>query len=257
MHVVNVEDTVLVLLECLFNQLKTFYSSYYTVIMSDTVSDCDTVSMDGGLYELALGPDMDGITDTVSKDELEPISEEDDGINVTINEVSKPLVKGPVPRKISSVVVAPKANQRTQAKLKNQSNNLVTRRNHKPIKAKGKKSKLVTGSLISMLSKASIDTNTYKKPTTNSSKRIRSPGKDQPEESPVRPHKVAKTQSSLTEADTNSGQISTVGSNQPVATGSKTSRPLTPYNVPSSYSEASTNKFKLCTEDGQPTIYTT
>lgn len=48
---------------------------------NDVPSDSDTVSMDGNLYDLALGTDIQNLTGT--DEEIEPLSDEEDGINVT------------------------------------------------------------------------------------------------------------------------------------------------------------------------------
>lgn len=50
--------------------------------MSNTGSKSDTISMVGNLFDLALGSDLDGLTDNEVQKELDDISEDDDNINV-------------------------------------------------------------------------------------------------------------------------------------------------------------------------------
>lgn len=73
---------------------------------SQTSSDND--SLNGALLDIALGSDIDGLTDreTEERDHAD-LSDEDDGINVTIREIVKPNLAEALTPRLNSVVVVP------------------------------------------------------------------------------------------------------------------------------------------------------
>lgn len=80
--------------------------------MSNAASDTnDTNSLSGDFVDIALGSDLDGLSDRDSNEYVEELSDEDDGINVTIKEGIKPNYAHPTP-KVASVVVVPEATKR-------------------------------------------------------------------------------------------------------------------------------------------------
>lgn len=133
---------------------------------SNQDSDCD--SLNGALIDFALGSEIDGLTDGEpnSEDSAE-LSDEDDGINVTIREITKPVFNNWPNPKLPSVVVVPgstmnfmanssvgnpsndkaKLNPTPQAKKKNRSGS------SKRTASVGKANKSSQGTLFSLLSK--------------------------------------------------------------------------------------------------------
>lgn len=71
--------------------------------------------MDGKLYGIALGPDLDGLTGSELENEIDMLSDdEEDGINVTIREVTKPKPNASESTpKMKSVLVVPSASKST------------------------------------------------------------------------------------------------------------------------------------------------
>lgn len=57
--------------------------------MNNKVSDCDTISMDGNLFDVALGSDQDGLMDNEIITEIGGLTDEDDNVNVTIRETAR------------------------------------------------------------------------------------------------------------------------------------------------------------------------
>lgn len=161
-------------------------------IKNNEVSDSDTVSLDGKLYEMALASDMDGLTDGEIREELEDLSEDDDGINVTIKEGIKPnCIVDPSPPRVASVMVIPEATKRTMADLipksgvptiatnRTSADGTTKKNRNKNGSAKKKKSfnkqKDSAGSLVSMLSKVTVSSGVKSNPVQGTPKRVRSP----------------------------------------------------------------------------------
>lgn len=83
--------------------------------MSNTDSS-EGSSLYGDLVDIALGSDLDGLTDREINEELEEQSDSDDGINVTIKEGIKPNLgsdQAVTTPKLASEIVVPNSTKRT------------------------------------------------------------------------------------------------------------------------------------------------
>lgn len=81
--------------------------------------------MDSRLYELALGSDVDGLTDKEVEAELDDMPDNDDGVNVTIREGIKPNIAPPTP-KVSLVAVSYNNNKPPRDTLQPKPKHMVT-----------------------------------------------------------------------------------------------------------------------------------
>lgn len=156
-------------------------------------SDTDNGSLYGGFIDLALGSDLDGLTDRELNDELELISDEEDRKNITVKDMKAPTKIESKPRKLSSAVVIPEAASRTidernprdqvknspypKPKMNNGKKNMQVNSNG-AIKRTYKKSTRNTeqkGSLVKLLSRAENVKKETHKGNTSTPKRARSP----------------------------------------------------------------------------------
>lgn len=193
-----------------FIQWSYIHPSRSLFVMSNVPSDSDTISMDGKLYDLAIGSDLDGLTDNEIRTELDIISdeEEEDNINVTIKEGIKPNW-AEIPPRLASVVVIPGSNKRVVKDLiplSRKESPSTPNREHNPQIQKNKNrngsakrrsssksakySSNVAGSLITMLSRTSVSEQPPA-PPSSTPKRIRSPGTYLAEEN-SKPAKIFK-----------------------------------------------------------------
>lgn len=158
-----------------------------SILMEGSGTDTDTMSMDGKLFEIALGPDLDGLTDSELDNEIQMLSDDTDNENNnTVKEKSRPTSKSPTGTpKLPSVLVVPSSSKSTlldwmpkvnESKSSTPIKDKRKNRSGSQKRDKNPKSK-ETGSLVSMLSKVTVSTKT-KTPSAPevSSKRNRSPG---------------------------------------------------------------------------------
>lgn len=161
----------------------------------------DVSSLNGDLMDIALGSDLDGLTDNEVNDEINGMSEsdDDDGVNVTIKEGIKPNYSvGPKP-KVASIMVVPEATKRSIIDLiPKQSDSLgplgikSASTALKPTKSRNKNGSAKrqaknqknrndnAGSLMSMLSRVGANASANKDGIGKQStpKRMKSPGSD-------------------------------------------------------------------------------
>lgn len=152
----------------------------------------DTISLNGNLFDLAMGRDLDGLTDNELKEEVDLLSDEDDGINVTIKEIVKPSHSvAQTPLAVASVLVVPEATKKSLANLipgkhrqpvvdskpTHESGSTNKRNRAGSVKRRSKNERAIGGpsSLVSMLSKVTVSGDGKAK-VSSTPKRNRSPG---------------------------------------------------------------------------------
>lgn len=196
-----------------------------TKIMSQVVSDSDTISLSGGLFDIALASDLDGLSDTEVQEELGKLSTneqhgsdgssgEEDNVNVTIKEGIRPSHEvTTIPPRVASVLVVPESTKRTISNLLPRSDrvsndsarstpgevgarkNVRNRNGSTKKKVKNSFNSEPPGSIVSMLSRVRVSSTSSNggeegRPTTP--KRNRSPGMVLTE-THTQPAKLART----------------------------------------------------------------
>lgn len=179
-------------------------------------TNCDTASesssLCGDLIDLALGGDIDGLSDRELCNENEDLSDEEDGINVTIKPGIKPDYSSSNDQspKVASKIVVPESavnsmknlmmGPNLEKSIRNEQNNLTKSANKSKKNGSAKKlnrkfkgmtvnNSNGSGSLITMLAKATATANSCEH-KQNTPKRLRSPEPDQIAN--VKPTKIAK-----------------------------------------------------------------
>lgn len=210
--------------DTIFNAQLLYYNFRYTKIMNkgkNDGNDTDADSLTGDLIDIAVGSDLDGLSDGDFAASLEELSDEDDGINVTIREGIKPSPAVLKP-KVASVVVVPNRNPSDlipkekkldstvtaavtpktvqAAKGSNKNGSSKRTKKHKAIESKNSS----TGSLISMLSKVNVSASTASIQSTP--KRLRSPESIEANDKPTKQSKAPATITSLPIVETATSQ---------------------------------------------------